>query len=451
MYDVVCVGFGPANIALAVALDELWPAARVKFVEREPAPSWQPAMMLDGADIQNHPVRDLVTPRNPRSRYTFVNYLHEQGRLFKHLNVPSHHPLRKEYARYIQWVAENVPADVDYGRNVTAIRFAETDPATTGARPVEVRTADGGSYLGRSVVVAPGRSPFVPQVFEGLRFPHVVHTSRFLPGIADLDRDWAGTLAVVGASQSAVEVVLDLTGRFPAARVVNVMSGYGYRLKDTSPFSEEVYFPEFVDYYYHASDEGKRRLRDQLRPTNYSAADRDVIDDLYLRMYEDELDGRQRLTLRTNRLITAARHDAAGVTLDLTEQITNELEHLTVDRVVLATGYRDLGTKGRTEQLPPLLREVADVLRVDPETGLSVGIDYRVENSSAGRGAPPIYINGLCESTHGLGDAGSFSLLALRSKAIVDSLRQRLTGTHDAALVGAVPSAGTATSAAATR
>ncbi|TDC36986.1 hypothetical protein E1166_21110 [Micromonospora sp. KC213] len=41
MFNVVCVGFGPANIALAVALDEIWPAARVKFVEREPAPCWQ--------------------------------------------------------------------------------------------------------------------------------------------------------------------------------------------------------------------------------------------------------------------------------------------------------------------------------------------------------------------------------------------------------------------------
>ncbi|TDC36987.1 SidA/IucD/PvdA family monooxygenase [Micromonospora sp. KC213] len=198
------------------------------------------AMMLDGADIQNHPVRDLVTPRNPRSRYTFVNFLHEQVRLFKHLNLPVDRPLRKEYARYIQWVAETVPADVDYGRNVTAIRLAGS-----GA---EVRTTDGSSYLGRAVVVAPGRSPYLPTVFGGVPFPRAVHTSRFLPGIADLDRDWAGTLAVVGASQSAIGVMLDLSTWFPAARIVNVMSGYGYRLKDTSPFSEEVYFPEFVDY-----------------------------------------------------------------------------------------------------------------------------------------------------------------------------------------------------------
>ncbi|WP_232290282.1 lysine N(6)-hydroxylase/L-ornithine N(5)-oxygenase family protein [Micromonospora sp. ATCC 39149] len=39
----------------------------------------------------------------------------------------------------------------------------------------------------------------------------------------------------MGASQSAIEVMLDLSTRFPAARIVNVMSGYGYRFKDTSP------------------------------------------------------------------------------------------------------------------------------------------------------------------------------------------------------------------------
>lgn len=447
MYDVVCVGFGPANIALAIALEELWPQARVKFVEKAPGPCWQPAMLLDGADIQNNPVRDLVTPRNPRSRYTFINYLHEQGRLFKHLNLPGHFPLRKEYARYVTWVAENVTADVDYGREVTRIGLAD-DPGPAGSGGVEVETADGQRYRGRSVVVAPGRSPYIPPVFAAAPWPHVLHTSRYLPGIADLDPGWSGTLAVVGASQSAVEVVLDLVGRFPAARVVNVMSGFGYRLKDTSPFSEEVYFPEFVEYYFRASQAGKERLRAQLRPTNYSSADRDVIDALYLRMYEDELDGRPRVALRTNRHITGAEVLGDGVALDLTEHITGERERLTVDRVILATGYRDLGVGGRAEQLPPLLSGLADVLRTDADTPLAVGFDYSIEPDSAASGIPPIYVNGLCESTHGLGDAGSFSLLALRSKAIVQSLRHRLAeaastppGTD---LVGAGPLRGAA-------
>ncbi|EEP74687.1 conserved hypothetical protein [Micromonospora sp. ATCC 39149] len=137
--------------------------------------------------------------------------------------------------------------------------------------------------------------------------------------------------------------------------------------------------PEPATDYYSASEDGKQRLRDQLCPTNYSSADRDVIDALYLRMYEDELDERRRMTLLGNRLITAARHDAGGVTLDLTERITGEREQLTADRRILATGYRDLGTKGRTEQLPPTpCAPVRDLLG---DTGIDTA--YEVQSRAA--------------------------------------------------------------------
>jgi L-ornithine N5-oxygenase len=421
--DVVGVGFGPANIALAIALEEMWPSARVRFLEANPGPAWQPAMMLDGADIQNNPMRDLVTPRNPRSRYTFINYLHEQGRLFKYLNLPGHFPLRKEYAKYIEWVAEHVHADVHYGQKVVHIGLAEVN----GERVIRVHTATGASYYGRSIVVAPGRTPYIPEVFGELSAPLVYHTSRYLHAVAGLPHHWSGSIAVVGASQSAAEVMLDLMNRVPAARIVNVMSSFGYRLKDTSPFSEEVYFPEFVNYYFNASAEGKERLRAQLRPTNYSAADRDVIDALYSRLYEQDLDGRRVVTLKTNRQITAAEARHGQVILSTREHITGATEQLTLDLVILATGYRDLGVQGRTEQLPPLLKDLADVLDVDNTTGLRVGFDYCAEPRSADSKLPPIFINGLCESTHGLGDAGSFSLLALRSQAIVQGLCRRLT------------------------
>lgn len=100
-YDVLGIGFGPANIALAIALEELMPNINVKFFEMRERSMWQPEMLIDRSDIQNNPLRDLVTPRNPRSKYTFINYLYEQGRLFEYLNLGIQFPLRKEYAYYI--------------------------------------------------------------------------------------------------------------------------------------------------------------------------------------------------------------------------------------------------------------------------------------------------------------------------------------------------------------
>src|SRR5207244_13462627 len=43
--DVVCVGFGPANIALAIALDEIWPQAPPKLLEKPPAPGCAPEIL----------------------------------------------------------------------------------------------------------------------------------------------------------------------------------------------------------------------------------------------------------------------------------------------------------------------------------------------------------------------------------------------------------------------
>ena len=53
---------------------------------------------------------------------------------------------------------------------------------------------------------------------------------------------------------------------------------------------------------------------------------------------------------------------------------------------------------------------------------MQVGRDYRltlVDCNNAG-----LYLNGLCESTHGMGDAGSLSLVSIRAKQIVESIQR---------------------------
>ena len=64
--------------------------------------------------------------------------------------------------------------------------------------------------------------------------------------------------------------------------------------------------------------------------------------------------------------------------------------------------------------------------RMDANTPLSSGIDYGTEPDSTAHGVPPIYVNRLCDSPHRLGDACSFDRLALRSEAMVRSLRRCL-------------------------
>ena len=113
VYDIVGIGFGPSNLALAIGLEESDSPLSFRFLDAKKRPDWQDEMLLSGSDIQNNPLRDLVTPRNPRSRYGFVNYLKETGRLFDYLNLPLTYPLRREYAEYIKWVADHFQGSVE--------------------------------------------------------------------------------------------------------------------------------------------------------------------------------------------------------------------------------------------------------------------------------------------------------------------------------------------------
>ncbi|MBP2478946.1 L-ornithine N5-oxygenase [Crossiella equi] len=410
--DVLGIGFGPGGIALAAAIEEEAPGLSRLFLEARGEPAWQPGMLLSGSDTQHHPSRDLATLRNPRSRYTFLNYLHETGRLLDFLNVPTAFPLRKDYARYVRWVAEQLSGVVRYRSRATAIE-ATGDHYT-------VTTGDGEVFRGRTLVYGTGRTPRIPAVFAPHLGAKVFHSNDYQWRIARA-RQAAGrplTVAVVGASQSAAEIALDIHSGSPD-RVLAVMRSFGYRQKDHSPFSEQAYFPEFTDYYYAASREGKARLDRELRPSNYSTVDLDVLQALYVRRYEDGVDGVRRLELHGSNEITGVEAGAGGVRLALRELNTGERTAVTADVVVLGTGFRDLGAGEQQERCPALLAPLVPALHTDEDGVLAVTRDYRVPGD-----VPPLFLNGLCEHSHGLGDAGSFSLLSLRARTLLEGIRK---------------------------
>ncbi|MFF8999832.1 lysine N(6)-hydroxylase/L-ornithine N(5)-oxygenase family protein [Streptomyces achromogenes] len=425
-HDVIGIGFGPANLALAIALEEEGYDVDARFLESRPGPSWQSAMMLDGSDIQNHPVRDLVSLRNPRSRYSFINYLFENGRLLDHLNLPMEFPLRKEYAQYVTWAAGHFGGLVDYGVHVTDVALGRD---AAGERHYVVTTSTGETLHARTLVIGTGRAPFIPEPFDSVDSPRVFHLTRYLPALRRLEEiHGAGrqprAVTVVGGSQSAVELTLDLARRFPRTQVTTLVRSLTLREKDCSPFSEEGYFPDFTDYYYRASRERKAAIDSFMRLTNYSSADGDVLRELYRLIYEQRLDGDQRVFVRGSRQVRALDVREDGVRLDVEELNTGESEELDADFVVLATGFRDLGPAAHQERVPALMAQIADDFAFDDHGYLDVGPEYDLRPTAAG--TPALFLNGLCESSHGIGDAGSFSLLSLRAKVIADGLKKRL-------------------------
>src|SRR5688500_19564425 len=119
VYDIVGIGFGPANLAMAAALAEHNAAAdrdRVvtgHFLERQPAFGWHRGMLIGDATMQVSFLKDLVTMRNPSSDYSFLHYLQSRGRLVEFINHKVLFPLRIEFHDYLEWAAERMSHAVE--------------------------------------------------------------------------------------------------------------------------------------------------------------------------------------------------------------------------------------------------------------------------------------------------------------------------------------------------
>lgn len=153
--EVLAIGAGPANLALGIALEELAPkelAAGTLIIEQHDDTVWQRGMLLPWTQSQVSFLKDLVTLRNPRSEFSFVNYLHSIGRLDEFINLGTFTPYRSEISGYLQWVASSLrEVQVEYGRRCVSI-----EPGPSRGGEVDhwlARTADGAVISSRNLVI----------------------------------------------------------------------------------------------------------------------------------------------------------------------------------------------------------------------------------------------------------------------------------------------------------
>ena len=414
-YDVIGLGFGPSNIALAIAAQEIAPDRSCLFLERSPDTRWHEGMLIDDARMQISFLKDLVSLRNLNSPFTFLQYQKAKGRLEKFVNLAEFRPTRLEFQDYLRWVAAQFAGLVRYHCPVRAVTPVRSDDGTLSIVRVTATDQATGQvfdYHARNVVHALGGVPRVPP--EVTLGPTVVHSSAFLstvPGtFADHSREWE--FAVVGDGQSAGEITHYLLDRYRNARVHLILSGHSLRATDNNPFTNEQFFEANADEFYNRSEASRRDYAASLRSTNYGVVEASFLDDLYRLVYADEVRGRTRLVVHDGSRLTRARADGTGIRIGIDSRFGGESSVLRADGLILATGYR-------RELDPVMYRDVLPYLDTDGDGRPVVSRDHRVrttEEMTCG-----LYVQGFAEATHGLGDT-LLSLLPFRSTQIITAI-----------------------------
>ncbi|MGQ4484937.1 lysine N(6)-hydroxylase/L-ornithine N(5)-oxygenase family protein [Streptomyces sp. SAS_281] len=419
VHDLIGIGFGPSNVAMAIAISEhnarsgTREAVTAQFFEQQPAFGWHRGMLIDDATMQVSFLKDLVTLRNPASEFSFLCYLKSKGRLIDFINHKNLFPLRVEFHDYFEWAASQVDDLVSYDHEVVGVTQVVEDGVVEHL-DVTVRSGEGLTvHRARNLVIGTGLRPLMPEGVE--RGDRVWHNSELLSRVGELDGTSPSRFVVVGAGQSAAENVAYLHRRFPGAEICAVFTRYGYSPADDSGFANKIFDPDAVDEFYEAPESVKRRLMDYHGNTNYSVVDIDLIDELYRQMYQEKVLGTERLRFLNVSRLTEAVETPDKVRATVKSLVTGEETVLDADVVVFATGYSPADPLG-------LLGEAAEYCLRDEAGRVRVERDYRIATDAALNCG--IYLQGGTEHTHGITSA-LLSNTAIRVGEILDSLLDR--------------------------
>lgn len=420
-HDFVGIGLGPANLALAVAIEETAAAQGLRgcFLERKPCFGWHPGMLLEGSLLQVTVLKDLVMVENPRSRFTFLNYLKEKGRLYEFLNLRDLFPTRVEFNDYLCWAAAQLSRWVHYNREV--VRIEPAAARSNGAEPpdllaVETRdptTGESHRYLTRNLILAAGAEPITPSGVELRPNGRILHSSGFKQGLAAFgDRDAPYRFLVVGAGQSGGEVFEYLMDHYPNADVTAAIRRFSYKPVDESDFTNSVFFQQWVDFYYDLPEAKRRIFFEEMKSVNYSTIDHSLIHRIYKKLYQQKVVGCERCRILPFLELRQMREGPEGVEVELFDLMRERKVTLEADGAVLCTGYA-----WRKEH--PLLTGLAPWFELDSLGGYKVQRDYSIASRPELRSK--IYLQGYCEDTHGISET-VLSLLPVRARDILNSI-----------------------------
>ncbi|KAI9757934.1 MAG: hypothetical protein M4579_003270 [Chaenotheca gracillima] len=448
LHDVIGVGFGPASLAIAVALHDNIVSSdcttrlhkrppKVAFLERQPQFAWHAGMLLPGAKMQISFIKDLATLRDPRSEFTFLNYLHRRKRLVQFTNLGTFLPSRVEYEDYMRWCAGWFDDVVEYRQQVIEVVPDKTQAASNTVdcytvRSRNITTGEITERRARHVVIAVGGKPFIPKSLPQ-KHPRVLHSSQYstvLPALLS-DKTRPYRIAILGNGQSAAEIFDNLHHQYPNASTRLLIKGTALRPSDDSPFVNEIFDPERVDGLFEQSDEARQAAITEDRSTNYGVVRLELLEKIYEDLYtqrllhEDEESWQHRIlpqrivesvedTFHDDRLVLNIREANCAAPKRKGVAFGETME---VDVLLVATGY----ARNAHEEMLESCRHLRPAQDKESEEW-KVARNYRVQmDQEKVHKNSGIWLQGCNENTHGLSDT-LLSILATRGGEMVESL-----------------------------
>lgn len=400
-FSLIGIGVGPFNLSLAALLVKA-PKVPAVFFEKKAKFEWHSELMLPDSVMQTSFMKDLVTPVDPTSPFSFMNYLVDQGLFYAFMHTGRKMISRLEFEQYCTWVSERMGDRLRFGEGVKQIDFSEGR--------FQVAT-EKGAFSSDHICVATGSVPNIPECAQAYLSPSIFHAKS--PFLKDLSLR-GKRLVVVGGGQTGIEIfrnaIQDRWGRAESIRLITARRSL--EPLDESAFANEYFTPAYSKEFWNFSEEKKRDLVAYQKLTSDGNTP-DYLFSLFNDLYQlkhVKRDARS-IEILAGRSLERMKSQSEKSTLFLHNEFTGTAEECDADVVVLATGFRS--------PLPAALEPLRGRLHLGESERFRMGEHFTA--AWEGSGKNNIYALNFSRHAHGIAEPQT-SLMAWRSATVINHL-----------------------------
>lgn len=410
--DIAGVGIGPFNLGLAALLSR-HPGVTSIFLDRKAEFRWHEGLLLPGTTLQVPFLADLVTMADPTHPLSYLNYLHQQDRLYPFYYYENFQVPRREYDHYCRWASQQLP-DCHFGEDICEVSY----DASVDRFLIESQSVSGFKrhYYSRDLAIGIGTVPLLPKWAQVKSTAPVMHSAEFGKRQAQLAQ--CQRVTVIGSGQSAAECVLALFNELTPERIAAgasirwVTRSPGFHPMEYSKLGQECFTPSYMEYF-HSIPRERRRDIVAGQGLLYKGISFSTIADIYDLIYERSIGGSDPgLTLLSNCEVQAVEDIDGTLRIAYRHRELDQVSTFEADAIVAATGYGHVWPQW-------FERLKGSVLETDEYGDCIVEEDFTARRCDAGAGR--IFVQNAEIFQHGVGSP-DLGISAIRNATIANQL-----------------------------